>query len=623
MPALKKELGLADVFAICAGAMFSSGFFLLPGLAAAQTGSSVHWAYGAAAILILPAMLSKAELATAMPRSGGTYFYVDRALGPAAGTVGGLGTWVALVLKTSFALIGMGAYLALLFELPIKAVAIVLTGAFTVVNLIGAKESGGLQRILVFLLLAGLGVWLIAAVPHIATAGLLSNGDALGTELLDGWGGFFATVGFVFVSYAGLTKVASVAEEIKDPGRNIPLGMALSLGAVTFVYMVGVWVMNSVLPQDAFRASLTPVADSGLIVLDFLPAAVATGIIVLAATAAFASTGNAGIMASSRYPLAMARDRLLPCFFANLNRFGTPTWGIVVTSGAMVLFIAFFPIETVAKLAGAFQLLLFCLVCQAVIVMRSSGIDYYRPQFKSPLYPWVQIVGMVVPVWLIYEMGSTAIMFTTGLVGLGVVWYHAYGRRRAKRRGAIFHVFERLGRYVYRGLDSELLDIIAERETQELLEVDHLFDTAVHVEVRDDRAWTLIHKVSQAMARNSGLDGLDLAHTIVEELRLGLTPSAGDVVVAHRQCKEIDTPVLAIGRPERPLHADNDELLRGAGVPDDVSALVVLVSPMGAPDHHYRLLSAVIERVEKSGDDLRPPVELERAELPLVGSERS
>ena len=90
---LEKELGLVDVFAVSTGAMFSSGFFLLPGLAAAKTGPSVIIAYLIAGILILPAMFSKAELSTALPRAGGTYFFLDRSLGPLAGTIGGLGTY--------------------------------------------------------------------------------------------------------------------------------------------------------------------------------------------------------------------------------------------------------------------------------------------------------------------------------------------------------------------------------------------------------------------------------------------------------------------------------------------------------------------------------------------------
>lgn len=98
---LKKELTLFDVYAISTGAMFSSGFFLLPGLAAAQAGPAVVLAYLLASFFILPAMFSVAELSTAMPRAGGAYYFLDRALGPIVGTVGGLGTWLALVLKSA------------------------------------------------------------------------------------------------------------------------------------------------------------------------------------------------------------------------------------------------------------------------------------------------------------------------------------------------------------------------------------------------------------------------------------------------------------------------------------------------------------------------------------------
>lgn len=108
---LSKSLKLFDVYAVATGAMFSSGLFLLPGIAAAQTGSSVYLAYMVAGILILPAMFCMAELSTAMPRSGGAYFFLDRSMGPLMGTVGGVGSWVATVFKSAFALVGWGPIL--------------------------------------------------------------------------------------------------------------------------------------------------------------------------------------------------------------------------------------------------------------------------------------------------------------------------------------------------------------------------------------------------------------------------------------------------------------------------------------------------------------------------------
>ena len=94
---LKKNLTLFDVYAGSTGAMFSSGFFLLPGIAASYTGDSVYLAYLLAGFLIIPAMLCMAELSTAMPKAGGTYYFLDRALGPLFGTIGGLGSWIAVV----------------------------------------------------------------------------------------------------------------------------------------------------------------------------------------------------------------------------------------------------------------------------------------------------------------------------------------------------------------------------------------------------------------------------------------------------------------------------------------------------------------------------------------------
>jgi len=158
---LKKELSLLDVYVIALGPMLSSGFFLLPGLAAAKTGPSVVLAYFLAGLLVLPAMLSMSELATAMPRAGGTYYFLDRSLGPLVGTVGGLGTWLVLILKSAFALIGMGAYLALIAGYPMKYVAVGLTAVFVLVNLVGAKQSSGLQRVLVFIVIGFLAVFTI------------------------------------------------------------------------------------------------------------------------------------------------------------------------------------------------------------------------------------------------------------------------------------------------------------------------------------------------------------------------------------------------------------------------------------------------------------------------------
>ena len=465
---LAKNLKLFDVYAMATGAMFSSGLFLLPGIAASYTGNSVYLAYLAAGFLILPAMYCMAELSTAMPKAGGTYFFLDRSMGPLMGTIGGLGSWVAVVFKSAFALVGMGAYLGIYLDVPVTVTAMALTVVFGLVNVFGAKETTMLQRVLVSTLVVILAAFVIFGLAEVGVGDLFEPEPGY-AFFSDGLMGFVATIGLVFVSYAGLTKVASVAEEIENPDRNIPLGMTLSLVTASIIYTLGTLVLVKVLPPQQLFDSLTPVADAGRQFLGWAPLDLGVVLIVVSAIAAFASTANAGVMSASRYPFAMAKDRLVPERFSHIGRFGTPTVAILATSATMIAVLALFDVASVAKLASAFQLLLFGLVSVAVIVMRESGIDSYKPGFRVPLYPWVPIAGILIAFWLIIEMGLLPIAFTGMLViGCGL-WYQFYASDRVKRRGAIFHVHRNLGRSQYEGIEHELMTIVHERTQAENL----------------------------------------------------------------------------------------------------------------------------------------------------------
>ena len=226
---LKKNLSLFDVYAMSTGAMFSSGLLLLPGLAAGLTGDSVYLAYFAAGFLILPAMYSMAELSTAMPKAGGTYYFLDRAMGPLMGTIGGLGSWVAVVFKSAFALVGMGAYLGIYLDMPFTLLAIILSVVFGIVNVIGAKETTMLQRALVTALVVILTAFIIFGLSEVDGISTFAPNGSDQAFFRNGLVGFVSTIGLVFVSYAGLTKVASVAEEVENPDVNIPLGMTCLL----------------------------------------------------------------------------------------------------------------------------------------------------------------------------------------------------------------------------------------------------------------------------------------------------------------------------------------------------------------------------------------------------------
>lgn len=546
---LQKNLKLFDVYAMATGAMFSSGFFLLPGIAAAATGASVYLAYFVAGILIIPAMLCMAELSSAMPKAGGTYYFLDRSLGPLAGTIGGLGSWIAVIFKSAFALVGMGAYLSLYIDVPITLLAVILTFVFGAVNIFGAKETTFLQRVLVTTLVVILAAFVIKGLTVVGLPEAFVPKNTYDNFFKSGFLGFVGTIGLVFVSYAGLTKVASVAEEIENPDRNIPLGMTLSLITATTVYTLGMMVMINVLDPSELYDSLTPVADTGRKFLGWMPFDLGVILIVVSAIAAFASTGNAGIMSASRYPFAMAKDNLIPKRFEKLSKFGTPTFSIMITVLAMIAILVAMDVESVAKLASAFQLLLFGLISLCVIVMRESKIEAYKPGFKSPFYPWVQIAGIMIAFWLIVEMGIIAIGFT-GMMVIGcAIWYFLYAFDKVDRSGAIYHVHERLGKNRYQHLEHELMTIVKDRTLEENLSYEDLISRAVLVDYQggdydfEDFLMTASHSISVQT---------DLDEQLIQDRFVETNPTqhhiSESVALCYGAFREMKQPQLVIFR---------------------------------------------------------------------------
>jgi len=598
---LKKELGLLDVYVIALGPMLSSGFFLLPGLAAAKTGPSVVLAYFLAGLLVLPAMLSKAELATAMPRAGGTYYFLDRSLGPMVGTVGGLGTWVVLVLKSAFALIGMGAYLSLIAGFPMKSVAIGLTIVFVLVNLVGAKESSGLQRFLVIAVLGFLAVFTVNGL--LSMAGGESPRVLIETRLTPffthGAQGLFATIGLVFISYAGLTKVASISEEVQDPDRNLPLGMALALLTASVVYVVGVSIMVAVIDPDVLHGDLTPIATAGLALFDWIPRPVALGLIVVPVLAGLAAAGNAGILAASRYPLAMARDNLISPRFARLGRFKTPTLALVATGALMVLAILTLDVLSVAKLASTFQLLIFGLVNLAVIVMRESRIEAYDPGFRSPGYPWVQVVGLLAPALLIAVMGLMPILFAIGLVGLCLVWYFQYARDRVVRSGALLHWFERLGQGRFEGLDPELRGILKEKGVRAEDAFDEVVARAFTLEHEEGESFEdVTRRASSRLARRLPLGAEQLVEGFLHGTQTGATPVSHGTALPHLRVPGATAPEMVLVRSLSGLTIEVGDQFTDARHGTVIHAIFFLASPEENPGQHLRLLAGIAGRAD-------------------------
>ncbi len=589
---LSKKLTIFDVYAVSTGAMFSSGFFLLPGLAGMETGSSVYLAYLAAGLLILPSMFSVAELSTAMPKAGGTFYFLDRALGPMVGTIGGLGSWIALVFKSAFALIGLGAYLSFYVNVPIIPLALTLTFAFGLLNIFGAKETAVLQRVLVAALVGIMTFFIITGLVHV-----YSSPDLVGSNeyefLSNGINGFISTIGLVFVSYAGLTKVTSVAEEVQNPDRAIPLSMILSLITTTAVYVFGVYIMTKVLAPNEFYSSLTPVADVGERFLGFLPFNLGVILVVVAAIAAFASTGNAGIMSSSRYPLAMSRDGLLSPIFQTIGRFGTPHISVIMTTLAMALILLLFNVEAVAKLASAFQLLLFLLINLSVIVMRESRIEAYKPGYKSPFYPWVQIAGMMISIWLVAEMGLLAVGFTGTITVLSIAWYFYYAHGKVKRQGAIYHIHARLGQLRYEALEHELMTILNEKNVNSSLTYEEVIARSMVIQATEQHTDfnRLVSKAAIQLDKRLNLERDYLKNQLLD-LSTNFTKLKEKVFFKYVQIEGIAKPEMIAIQSNKGIEFD---LL---GKKEEAQALIFLVTPTDRPLLHMRIIGHLAELIE-------------------------
>ncbi|MCK4825751.1 amino acid permease, partial [bacterium] len=456
---LKKELGLLEVFCISSGAMISSGLFILPALAYAKTGAAVIIAYAIASLLIIPTVLSKAELTTAMPKTGGIYFFTDRSMGPMMGTLGGLTAWISLAFKTAFALLGIGIFLVLFNPgftmLQIKLIAIACVLIFMVINIYGVKPVGKFQ---VFIVLALIGILVL----YIIVGAFFIQLSRFTPLVPMGVGSIFATAGLVFISFAGTTKIAAVAGEVKNPGRNLPLGMFFSWGIVSLLYIFVIFITIGVVDPAELQGSLTPISLGGGVIMGLF------GVVIMsiAALLAFISTGNAGLLAASRDPMAMGKDELLPSAFSKVSKRGTPWVSILFTSGFMIAIILLLDLEDFVKTASTLKLILFILANLALIFMRESNIKHYRPKYKAPFYPWVQIFGIAGYGFLIFYMGSVPLMIAGVFIACGLCWYFIYAHGRIKREYALLHVVERVTgiKSTDRLLDEELREIVIERD---------------------------------------------------------------------------------------------------------------------------------------------------------------
>ncbi|WP_226042997.1 amino acid permease [Natrinema sp. DC36] len=443
---LAKDLGPLAALTIGVGTMIGAGIFVLPGPAAAAAGPAVALSFVIGGVISIFTAMSASELGTAMPKAGGSYYYVNHALGPLFGSIAGWGNWMGLAFASAFYMLGFGEYLSTFLTVPTLSLGVVTLSEFQItaligatlfvgVNYVGAKETGSIQNVIVILLVAILTLFSILGFLQgdFATLRPFFPPETGGASAV------LPATGLIFVSYLGFAKITTVAEELKNPGRNLPLAVIGSVVIVTVMYAIMMIVLMGVINWRELGNSPTPVLDVADIAFGaFGLGAFGVALLTLAGLLATASSANASILASSRINFAMGRDKLVSEKLNEVHpQFATPYRSIAVTGGLILLFIVVGDVATLAKAGSVLHLIVYGLLNLSLIVMREADLPHYDPDFEVPLYPIVPILGAITSFGLIAFMERSEILLSIGFVGVGVLWYAVYARSKVTESGVL------------------------------------------------------------------------------------------------------------------------------------------------------------------------------------------
>jgi basic amino acid/polyamine antiporter, APA family len=443
---LAREMSLMDATLIGVGAMIGAGIFVLIGIAAGVAGPGLLLTFSLNALIALLTAMSYAELGSCYHDAGGGYLWVKEGLPKWNGFLSGWMSWFAHAVACSLYALGFGAYFdhvlrefsiimpAWGFFSPQKILAAGVAILFAYVNYRGASETGKIgnlvtiTKIIILLIFISFGLELI-----------IRQGDwrtTFSPFLPNGFGGVFKAMGLTFIAFQGFEVIAQSSEEIKNPKKNIPRAVFLSLLIVVPIYLlVAVTAIGTVKPEGGMRAwdYLAQQKEVALVNVarNFF---VGGGILILiGGLISTISALNATIYSSSRVAFAMGRDHNFPSFFSKVHpKNFTPQWAILVSLVIVILMAVSLPIEDVASAADIMFLLLFLQVNLAMISLRKKRKDLDRG-FKVPLFPYLSIVGILLLLFLaIYMFKYSILAWVVTIIwsGIGLLVYRFYASKR-------------------------------------------------------------------------------------------------------------------------------------------------------------------------------------------------
>ncbi len=424
MAGLTRSLGFWGATGIGIGAIIGTGIFVLIGVASGIAGPAVILSFIIAGFVALLTGLSTAELSSFIHESGGSYIYTTKAFGQFPGFVVGWMKSFDYIVGASAVSVGFAAYFAYFAGIPATAATLVIVATIwplvlMLLNVRGIREASWTNNLLVALKILALLVFIVVGASALLSGGSYANYHPFFPR---GFSGVMSGAAIIFFAFIGFNTIAVMAEEIKDPEKNVPKAILFAFAVCTLIYIGVSVVAVGVVNWEALGSSSAP--------LEFALKSVTDNIFILefiAISALFATTSviMASIMGGSRALFAMARQGVLPRVLSTISPRSVPVYTIllcgVVISG--IVLVTGGNLDWLASIFNFGTLLTFFFINLSLIRLRRTMPDARRG-FKVPLYPYTPVIAMISCIVLAFYLNPNAVMTACVFLVLGIVVYY-------------------------------------------------------------------------------------------------------------------------------------------------------------------------------------------------------
>ncbi|HZA07057.1 MAG TPA: amino acid permease, partial [Nitrososphaeraceae archaeon] len=433
---LVRSLGLLDIIMVGIAAMIGGAIFVLTGPAIGLAGSSVILAFIINAIITLFTAMGYAELGSAMPEAGGGYLWVREGLPRPNAFISGWMAWLAHIIAGSLYAVGFGSFFASLLHMtniitinnlfgfiPLdKIIAVASILAFLFVNVKGTSETGKAGTIVTMVQLAAIIVVIIGGLWTMSNKPYWPNNFKDFMPM--GIGGLVSAMGLTFIAFEGYEVIVQTGEEVKDPKRNIPRAIFISLALVVTMYCIVAFVsVGAITPPNNTPpwSFIGHYGDLGISKAAELFMPYGAFIVVVGGIVSTLAALNATTFSSARVAFAMGRHYNLPHILSAIHpKFKTPYVSIILSSIIMAIMAYSLPLDSIAQASAVIFLLLFTQVNISVITIRRMYGDKLAYGFKSPFFPVIPIIGIILKIGLALYLLVTA-PFSWGITALWVL----------------------------------------------------------------------------------------------------------------------------------------------------------------------------------------------------------